>query len=281
MERFYKVIQNSVSKYIFAFSLIFLISSCDNSTNSLDINLFAPSDDLELGRQLDSEIVNNPTEYPILRSPQHSQYLQDMVNQIIESPEIEYKGVFSYQVKIINTNTINAFAAPGGYLYVYKGLLQFVDNEATLAGILAHEIAHAERRHATKRMTKQYGLSLLSSVILGDDATALEQIASNLLSGLALLKNSRDDEYEADEYSFKYLKSTIWYPGGIKYFFEKIQSQQTANPSTFEELLSTHPLDDKRKQQILDLLTENNIPQPTENNIFTTRYNYFKSTLPK
>jgi len=91
----------------------------------LDFNLFTASDDVTLGKQLDSSIVANPKEYPILNSPTHTQYVQNIVDQILQSPEIKYKGTFPYKIKIINTSTINAFAAPGGYLYVYKGLLKF------------------------------------------------------------------------------------------------------------------------------------------------------------
>jgi len=274
------IFKNFAGKVILLLFPALLLWSCDDSTNPLDINLFAPSDDVQLGQQVDAEISNNPKDFPILNSPNHVQYIQDIINQIIQSPEIKYRGTFSYTVKIINTNTINAFATPGGYIYVYKGLLKFVDNEATLAGILAHEIAHAERRHSTKRMTKAYGLSLLTSILLGNNPSALEELAANLLSGLALLKNSRDDEYEADEYSFKYLLSTKWYPGGINYFFEKIQQQQKSKPSDFEELLSTHPLDQKRMDQINKFLKDNNIPPATENNLFTSRYTEFKSSLP-
>lgn len=280
MNDFLFLIKGFVGKAIILLFPILFFSGCDESTNPLNINLFSPADDVKLGQQVDGEISNNTKEYPILNSPNHVQYLQNMMNEIIQSPEIKYRGTFAYTIKIINTNTINAFATPGGYIYVYKGLLKFVDNEATLAGILAHEIAHAERRHSTKRMTKAYGISLLTSILLGNDASALEQLAANLLSGLALLKNSRDDEYEADEYSFKYLLSTQWYPGGINYFFVKIQEQQKTKPSEFEELLSTHPLDQKRIDQINKLLKDKNIPSATESNLFTTRYTQFKNSLP-
>lgn len=280
MKQFFILFQSLMGKAIIVLFPVFFFSGCEDTTNPLDINLFSPSDDVKLGQQVDAEISNNPKEYPLLNSQAHTQYLQNILNEVIQSPEIKYRETFSYTIKIINSNTINAFAAPGGYIYVYTGLLKFVDNEATLAGIIAHEVAHAERRHSTKRMTKAYGLSLLTSIILGNDASALEQLAANLLSGLALLKNSRDDEYEADEYSFKYLLSTQWYPGAITYFFTKIQEQQKSKPTQFEELLSTHPLDQKRTDQINALLKERNIPPATENNLFTNRYTQFKNSLP-
>lgn len=276
-----KILNKSIvyKLFLFIFPITFFLG-CDNGTSPLDLNLFAPSDDVTLGQQLDSSITANPKDYPILNSASHTQYVQSIVNEILKSPEIKYNGTFTYKIKIINTSTINAFAAPGGYLYVYKGLLKFCDNEATLAGILAHEIAHAERRHATKRMTKQYGINLLLGIVLGNNPSMLEQIGANLLTGLALLKNSRDDEYEADEYSFLYLKSSKWYPGAIKYFFEKISLQQQTEPTKFDELLSTHPLDSKRTDQINGYLTQYNIPAPTEANLFTSSYQQWRNTLP-
>ncbi len=163
-------------------------------------------------------------------------------------------------------------------MYVYTGLLKFVENEATLAAVLAHEVAHAERRHATKRMTKQYGASFLLNLILGDDPSQLEELGANMLTGLAFLKNSRDDEFEADEYSFKYLQSTKWYPGGITFFFKKISDN--SDGGFLEELLSTHPMPEDRVAAVEDMIAKANIPAPSESNIFTTAYQNFLKTLP-
>ena len=153
----------------------------------------------------------------------------------------------------------------------------FLDNEASMAAVLAHEIGHADKRHATLRMTKQYGIDLLLKVVLGENASELENIGANLLSGLALLKNSRDDEYEADEMSFKYLQSTKWYPGASKYFFDKIKKEEAGG--TLTELLSTHPLSSERIAAVDALIKNANLPAPTEANLFTTTYANFKSTI--
>lgn len=256
----------------------FTLNSCDDSDSISDFNLFSTSDDLELGKKIDAEITANNNEYPILNNLQATEYLQNIVNTILNSPEIKYKNTFDYKVKIINTNTINAFAVPGGSIYVYKGLIKFLDNEATMAAVIAHEIAHIERRHATKRMTKQYGVSILLSVVLGSNPSALEEIAANILTGLALLKNSRDDEYEADEYSFKYLLSTSWYPGAAKLFFDKIAENEKGGK--LEELLSTHPLPEERVKKLDNLITKYNIGLPGESNLFTQRYISFKNNIP-
>lgn len=255
------------------------IQSCDDDGISpTNINIFSTSDEVTLGRQLDSQIVSNSIEYPIYNNTTATSYVQNIINQILQSSVIKYKNTFNYQVKIIKDDSIvNAFAIPGGYIYVYTGLLKYVDNEATLAAVLAHEIAHCERRHATKRMTKAYGLEFLLSVILGDNASQLEQIAGNLFSNLYLLKNSRDDEYEADEYGFKYLQTSIWYPGGLIFFFNKIGTNSDA--SFLEVLLSTHPLSQDRIDKVNEMLAQSGA-SASESNIFTTRYVQFKQTLP-
>ncbi len=148
-----EMINQIKSRYLlmFLFIAMFGLSGCENSTG---VNFFSVQDDVNLGKGLDQEIRQNPQEYPIYDSHTHTQYVQNILNDIIKSPEIEYADIFPYKIALIdNDEVVNAFAAPGGYIYVYTGLLKFLDNEATLAGIIAHEVAHAERRHATQRMT--------------------------------------------------------------------------------------------------------------------------------
>jgi len=138
---------------------------------------------------------------------------------------------------------MNAFALPGGPVFVYTGLLKYLDSEAALAGVLAHEVAHIESRHATKRLSANYGVSLLLSLVLGQNPSALAEIATNLFVGLAFLANSRSDEDQADRLSVEYLKTTKYYPGGVKFFFEKMKSDGTvsSNSGKIATFLSTHP----------------------------------------
>jgi beta-barrel assembly-enhancing protease len=253
--------------------------SCDDISDPTSINIFSLQDDVNLGRQLDSQIVNSSGEYSLLNLPSAKTYVQNIINEIIVSPDVKYEKDFVYDIKIIHNDEVaNAFAAPGGFIYVYTGLLKFVDNEATLAAVLAHEVAHCERRHATKRMTKQYGISFLLDLLLSDNPSQWEEIGSNLLTGLALLKNSRDDEYEADEYSFRYLQSTKWYPGGLIFFFDKIKDNEGSG--FLEELLSTHPMPEDRVAAVEKMIEDANLPQPDESSLFTTEYQEFLKTLP-
>ncbi len=245
-------------------------------------NIFSDSDDIKLGQEVDKEIRGKPNEYPLLRGrPDVKAFVERLGNKVLASPEVKKRGVYTYVYEIVKDDkTINAFCTPGGYIYVYTGLLKFVDNEATLAGILGHEIAHAERRHATKRITKAYGVQILLSIALGERPSQIAEIGANLFTGLALLANSRSDESEADEYSFHYLQSTEYYPGAIRFFFDKIQQDKDARGGAFERLLSTHPLPQDRINHVKEMLKQIGDPAPTEDRLFAQRYQTFKSSLP-
>lgn len=260
----------------------FAVGNCSGGLAGL--NVFPDSKDIELGKQVDGEIRKNPREYPILRDrPDVKAYVEEIGRKILSSPDVKKGGVYAYQFEIIaDDKTINAFCTPGGYIYVYTGLLKFVDNEASLAGVIGHEIAHAERRHATRRMTAQLGYQMLLSIVLGESPVQAAQIAGNLFTGLALLKNSRGDETESDTYSFKYLRATPYYPGAIRFFFEKIQAQsgQAVRGGSLERFLSTHPLPQDRFDHINKMLAEVGNPEPTEANLFAERYQEHKRRLP-
>lgn len=246
------------------------------------INIFSDKDDVDLGLGIDKEIRGNPKEYPILQgSPQVKQYVANLVQKVLKSPDIEKKDVYPYSVEIIKDDkTVNAFCTPGGYIYVYTGLMKFLDNEASLAGVVAHEIAHAERRHATTRITSAYIAQGGLSLALGQNPSMLEQIAANLFTNLGFLKNSRDNEDEADNYSMKYLRSTEYYPGAIKYFFDKILDTKKGGDGMFEQLLSTHPLPKDRQENVANTMRQWNIAQPTEANLFSSRYMQFRKSIP-
>lgn len=247
--------------YALFISFSFYLNSCEVIEG---INFFSLEDDVQLGLQLDGEIRSNPSEYPIYTGNYTlKNYITNRIfTHILQSAQVENKKIFNYRLEIINDpNTLNAFAVPGGYIYVYTGLLKYLDSEAALAGVLAHEIAHVEKRHSSQRLTQQYGAAILVSLILGENPSELEQIAANLFMGLAFLANSRSDEDQSDEYSFKYLKDTRYYPGGVKFFFEKMRDEGlvSSNPSKLETFLSTHPNPIERISNTNKRLTESGI----------------------
>jgi predicted Zn-dependent protease len=271
----------SIYPFVISFSLLIsagIFFSCEQT------NIFSDKDDVELGKEFDKEIKNNPKDFPMLEGHEDiKDYVTNMGKEILNSPHIKKKKIYPYNFQIINDTIINAFCTPGGFVYVYTGLMRFADNEATLAGVVGHEIAHAEMRHVTQRLTAYYGVSMLLSFILGGNPGLLAEIAANLFVGLAFLKNSRDDETEADYYSIKYLSSTKWYPGGITFFFDKIKEEQRkkgSTPGDMDRLLSTHPLPDDRIKFVNKELSKiKPKPDPTTG-LFVEEYQKVKQKLP-
>jgi beta-barrel assembly-enhancing protease len=271
------------SFYPFILSFTLLISaavflSCEQT------NIFSDKDDVDLGKEFDKEIKKDPKQFPMLEGHEDvKNYVTDIGKEILKSPKIKKAKIYPYNFQLIKDTIINAFCTPGGFVYVYTGLMKFIDNEATLAGIVGHEIAHAEMRHVTQRLTAAYGVNILLGLILGGDPSVFAEIAANLFVGLAFLKNSRDDEAEADYYSIQYLQSTKWYPGGITYFFDKIKAEQKKKgetPGDLDRLLATHPLPDDRIKAVNKELSKiNPKPDPTKG-LYTEEYQKIKQRLP-
>jgi predicted Zn-dependent protease len=229
-------------KNVAALFLLLFIAACSAIQT---LNIFPVEQDVALGSEFALQLQNSPKDYPVYNNPSVKTYITKNIFQpILNSPDVLYKNTFKYNLEIIKNDTIlNAFAVPGGPVYVYTGLLKYLDSEAALAGVLGHEIAHAERRHATNRMTKQMGLQMVTQLILGQNPSQTAMIVSNLFSGMALLANSRADEDESDQTSMKYLQATKFYPGAVKFFFEKMRDdgKVSASGGGVSTFFSTHP----------------------------------------
>ena len=237
-----------MKKIIFLSIILFpvvLFNSCGNSKNTLsEFNLFTIQNDKELGKEVAMEIESNPQEYPILDSAKNVaayKYLYDIRNKILNSGQVRHKDDFAWRMRIIHDDkTKNAFCTPGGYIYVYTGLMKYLDAEDQLAGVLAHEIGHADLRHSTRQMTKLYGVQTLLNFLAGDRA-----LIKDLTASIISLKFSRTHETEADQASVKYLCATDYVAAGGAKFFEKIEAD-AGGAGGMPEWLSTHPNPDNR-----------------------------------
>ncbi len=202
------------------------------------INLFSADQDMELGRQVNEQILNDPKQFPVLPEAGNQdvyRYVRNITSKLLQTGQVQYSDKFAWEVRIIDdSKTLNAFCTPGGYIYVYTGLIKFLDTEDQLAGVMGHEIAHAALRHSTRQMTQVYGIAALSSIVTGRSQPGLiEQIAQGLLS----LSFSRNHENEADSYSVVYLCATDYNAAGAAGFFKKMEGQGGTPPA----FLSTHP----------------------------------------
>jgi beta-barrel assembly-enhancing protease len=254
-------------------TLVFL-SSCNEDNNG--VNIFTIEDDMQLGLQMEQEIQGDPAAYPLLdrtQYPEAYQHLEAVRDIILGTGLVEYDDKFEWGVHIIMNDTVlNAFCTPGGYIYFYSGIIKYLDNEAQFAGVMGHEMAHAARRHSTQQMTKAYGLEILLSVILGENPNLLAQMAADLAAGVTMLAFSRDDEYESDEYSVKYLYETTYDARGVAGFFEKMIGSPLP-----PEFLSTHPNPENRVEKILEVWQGLGGKTGQE---YVAEYQQFKNSLP-
>ena len=216
--------------------------------------VFSPENDVELGKMSAQSLTDEPDEYPILPESEYPEayaHLRRVVGGIIDSPEIQYRDVFAYdQMKIINRDDVlNAFCTPGGYIYVYTGLIKYLDREDHLAGVLGHEIAHAEKRHGSVRLQKEYGAKALTSfLLLTVPVSAGDYVNAKILKDLMGLSYSRDQEAQADEYSVRYLSTSEYGCDGTAGFFIKLK--EAGDDVGIPEILSDHPDSGSRIQEI-------------------------------
>jgi len=221
-----------------SFLVLLLVVLVGPSCNK--INVFSLDQDRQFGAQVNAEILSNPKEYPILPERGNEdvyRYVRGITSKLLNSGKVKNKDAFVWEVRIIEDNkTLNAFCTPGGYIYVYTGLIKYLDSEEQLAGVMGHEIAHADLRHSTKAMTKQYGMSTLLQVLTGGEGSAAQ--LGQIAAGLTSLKFGRDAESEADTYSVVYMCPTEYEADGAADFFIKLQESGGSRPPQF---MSTHP----------------------------------------
>jgi predicted Zn-dependent protease len=230
------------------FCLLAFLSGCGGNPDDNSLNVFSVSQDKEFGKQLRDEILANTFEYPVWERDLHPEaygLLDSIKTEILNSGNVYYKDEFDWELYIIHDDAVpNAFCAPGGYIFVFTGLMKYVHSVDELAGVLAHEIAHADRRHSTDQLTKNYGISILIQAIFGDNGRFVGDLTASLLA----LNYSRKDEKEADAYGVGYLCSTGFAADASKNFFKRLSADgSTYSMPTF---LSTHPDDGTRVKLI-------------------------------
>ena len=262
---------------LFGMLCLLLFSACGlmgDKSQRKGFNLFTLDQDRALGAQVAHEIDSNKREYPMLDSTQYKavyQYLYKVRDNILKSGQVALRNEFGWKLHVIhNDSVLNAFCTPGGYIYIYTGILKYLDSEDQLAGVLAHEIGHADLRHSTRQMTEMFGLQLLLDVLAGD-RLALKQISGALIG----LKFSRAHETQADECSVRYLCPTAYNAAGGAGFFQKIMAANSARPPEF---LSTHPDPGNRIEHFIQAKSTMGC---AGENTFSAEYKAMVAKLPK
>lgn len=263
---------------LFLLGGLLVFNSCKDKNENFVF--FSVEDDVELGAQVAEEIENDPDKFPILDETEYTEaynYLNNLLDYILTSGEVKYTEEFEWDIYIIaDDSVLNAFATPGGYLYVYTGLIKYLDQEDDLMGVLGHEVAHSDLRHTSRNLQRQYGINILLQLLTGEDPSQLEQIAGQIAGTAAGLSFSREFEEEADAKSVEYLANTPYACNGAYSFFQKLLDEGQAGRTP--EFLSTHPDPENRIEDIntkADELGCNTTP------LAPATYEEFKNMLPQ
>lgn len=224
-------------------------TSCTTVRRQLGHALITDETEINLGTKLAAQIEAKEKIHP---DRQLQAYIQRTATPLINNA-LQDRANIQYQIKVLDDPAqINAFAVPGGYLYVYSGLLLIADDEAELAGVLAHELGHIVGRHSANQLAAQFGIDLLVDLTLGEDPLQLGEIAGQL-SGARF---SRDDENEADKFGVKYTIAADYDPRGLIDFFAKLKKMEKSRSSDLAKLFASHPPTGERIKHIKKLIAK-------------------------
>jgi len=238
-------------RFVVIVCLTSLIVSCATTGPGGKKSLIFISTDqeLSLGEQFDKQLR---TENKVLADSVWQSYFNEIGESIVKVCD---RKDIQYHFTVIESEQINAFATPGGYVYIYTGLLDRINNEAELAAVTAHEISHVVARHSVKRLQSAVGIGLLEQVAFGGNASATRDIV-NLGVGVALQGYSRANEFEADEYGIVYMAAAGYNPQGTIELFQMLASLgDSGQKGIFERLSASHPDTEARIDRVNQLIS--------------------------
>lgn len=210
----------------------------------------------EIGEQIHHELESQGVRYVTDREV--IGYVNGVAARLFDQARGDRPGV-EYHVHVIDApKTVNAFATPGGHVYLYSGLLLAADNEAEVAGVLGHELGHVTGRHVERALVNAYGVEALAALALGDDPSLAGQLAAGVAATGILRAHSRSEEIEADEYGARYISSVNYDPGAMISFFEKLQAGESGS-SAGPGWLRTHPVTAERIRNLNRYIADNDL----------------------
>lgn len=220
---------------------VFLLVFAPSPALSFFLGGVSLKDEKEMGRKFDVMIRSH---MPLVEDPEVKRYVEEVLRKLV-------KGIpsqpFNFRSSVIHHNSLNAFAVPGGYVYVFTGMLMNLNNEDELAGVLAHELAHVTQRHVAQRMERAQYLSIgallvaVAGIALGGPAGAAAAVSATGASQSAMLNYSRLDESEADNVGLHYLTAAGYAPQGMVGGFKILRQKNWMSGMGIPTYLSTHP----------------------------------------
>ncbi|MGN6185657.1 MAG: M48 family metallopeptidase [Thermoanaerobaculia bacterium] len=233
--------KRSISSAAVALVTILAIS-CGSGGGVGDFNLISIEEEWQLGQQLSQDVAK---QVRFNNDPAVNAYVKQVGQRIIAQTPAPFNQL-PWDFHVVEDPSLNAFAIPGGHVYVNTGLIANAENASELAGVMAHEISHVTARHTTEQISRQYGLSVLAGLVLGQDPGALQQIAAQIVAGGALARFSRDAEREADDLGIQAMARAGYDPRGMAAMFRVLLAHSQSNPGRVEQFFATHPTTEDR-----------------------------------
>ncbi len=212
-------------------------------------NLFSPQQDVQLGKEAAAEVESRTA---VVHNRELDDYLNTILRKLEQSPyartlsgDGSRSELFPFSIHVIQDKNVNAFALPGGPIFIHTGLIEVTENEAQLAGVIGHEMSHVVLRHSTNQASKQNLVALpalLAEALVGNSMLGqLARIGIGLGANSVLLKFSRADETEADYNGAEMVADAGYNPLELASFFEKLEAKNGGQPGALMQFLSDHP----------------------------------------
>jgi predicted Zn-dependent protease len=238
------------------------------------LNFYSLDKEMALGKQLAEEVSRQSK---LNDDPMLSEYVNRIGQNLARNSDAKVPFIF----RVIDGDEVNAFALPGGYVFVYTGLIKIASEEDEFAGALAHEIAHVAARHMTCRATQSQIAGIASAIagsVLGGWTGYAVRQASGAAIPMTFLSFTRHDESEADYLGVQYLYAAGYDPTGAISIFEKLESLQKTKPGVVAKVFATHPMDDVRIEKT-EKQIQQSLPAKPEYVVTTSEYRAMRDRL--
>src|SRR5580693_8340689 len=251
------------------------VNSIGNRGVGKGVNLYSLQREIALGKQAAMEVEKTAK---MINDPVVTEYVNRVGQNLVRNSDAKVP----FTIKVIDSDEINAFALPGGFFYVNSGLILRADEEAELAGVMGHEIAHVAARHGTKTATKGeiMQLATIPLILLGPGGWAGYGLYEglNLAIPMSYLKFTRDAEREADFLGLQYMYKSGYDPNAFVSFFEKIEAEERRHPGSIPKIFSTHPPTPDRVQKAQEEISTI-LPARDEYVVTTSEFDLVKARL--
>ena len=229
--------------------LILMVAVAFGVAGCPGFNLLTTQQEVALGRQVAAQVESKSVVYGDPAWQQRIQSIGQRLVRVCDRKDVAFRFTVLQDHK-----QVNAFACPGGFIYVYTGLIRAARNEHELAGVLAHEIGHVVARHSAQSISSKYALEAVLKAAMGDKPSTSAQLATQLIAGAGFARMSRGAEYQADELAVVYMMRAGYDPNGMVSFLHKLNQLGKSNPNSVSALFASHPPTPERIARVQSLI---------------------------